>query len=1226
MKFTGEFFVPDEKFKKLSEDRELAIEHLQRYNSILSVVAGKDVLDIASGEGYGSYLLAQKANKVVGVDINSELIAYASGKYKKNNLSFQEGNVISIPLNDASVDVVVSFETLEHVSKENQVKFIQEAGRVLKKDGVLVISTPNKENYSDRFGFTNSFHVHELDEPSFAALLRQTFRQVELFSQGQEVVSLVFNKEKYEAKGSLQAAPVVKDHFRFQGKYLLAVCCKSEKKLSPDISNIVVEGNKSFFDFTERIVQLQNEVEELGAWGRKSVAEVDQLRNIVAERNKSLEDSERLFREKTDVIKQFEELMGLRDKMQQDSESIIRVKNDIIRQMEQLLVLRDKLYQDSETVNQEYKNKLVQLEEQLGEQRNLAEAVRKSNQELSRDKSQLEQDKIILEKDKETLRQELQQLEKNKSVIEQNLLQLENDKSELLQEKLNLDKELQESATTLHGAIQQINHLKTETESALKYSRHEKQKTEQQISDLSEKVSQAASDLEEKKNAIYRIETQKLQAEQKLQSIYESQGWKLLSFYYRIKGKLLPEHTKRYKLLKRLFGALKKRKKRTVETVVVKPVPQSYVEEIVAQEMSGAPLAFPVFDKVEVSIVIPAFNNWEFTRNCLISIYKFNDGIPFEVIVGDNVSTDETTRLPDYFTNIHYIRNKENLGYIKNVNNAASKARGKYILTLNNDTTVTEGWLVNLIKVMEADPKVGLVGSKLVYPDGSLQEAGGIIWKDASGWNYGRTSDPELPQFNYVKEVDYVSGASNLIRRDIWEKLNGLDLRYVPAYFDDSDLAFGIRKLGYKVMFQPLSVVVHYEGLTHGTSTTEGTKQYQVLNRKKFIQKWKDVLETGHFANAEKVFWARDRSRNKKTILVVDHYVPHFDKDAGSRTTYQLLSLFAEMNYNVKFIGDNFYKHEPYTTILQQMGIEVLHGPWYRDNWQNWVKENGEMIDFIYLNRPHISIKYIDFFRENTKAKIVYYGHDLHFIREQRQYEIEKTPQLLESMQEWRQVETYLIQKADTVLTLSCGEKEIMETELSAPNVKIMPAFFYNDFKAPIRSFSDRKDILFVGGFNHRPNVDAVRWFVSEVWPQVTAALKNTRFIIIGSLAPEEITSLESDTISVKGYVTDEELTETYNTIKMVIVPLRYGAGVKGKTVEAMSHGLPLVSTSFGIEGLTNIHTVLQPVDNAADFASRIISLYNNEKALIDLSEKEVNYAKTHFSKAVVKNLISETF
>ena len=158
--------------------------------------------------------------------------------------------------------------------------------------------------------------------------------------------------------------------------------------------------------------------------------------------------------------------------------------------------------------------------------------------------------------------------------------------------------------------------------------------------------------------------------------------------------------------------------------------------------------------------------------------------------------------LEKYFSGLTYLRNKENLGYIRNINNAASHAKGRYILTLNNDTTVTANWLSSMLDVMNTDEKAGLVGSKLVFPNGILQEAGGIIWKDASAWNYGRDGNPESPEYNYLKEVDYISGASNLIRKELWDKLGGPRRTLCSGLIsDDSDLAMGIRSLGYKGHF-----------------------------------------------------------------------------------------------------------------------------------------------------------------------------------------------------------------------------------------------------------------------------------------------------------------------------------------------------------------------------------------------------------------------------------------
>ena len=219
------------------------------------------------------------------------------------------------------------------------------------------------------------------------------------------------------------------------------------------------------------------------------------------------------------------------------------------------------------------------------------------------------------------------------------------------------------------------------------------------------------------------------------------------------------------------------------------------------------------FDYVEhptVSIVIPVYNQIHYTYACLLSILENTKDVTYEIIIADDVSTDATKELSLYAENLVICRNKTNQGFLRNCNQAAKAARGKYVMFLNNDTQVTPGWLSSLVNLIESDPTIGMVGSKLVYPDGRLQEAGGIIWSDGSGWNYGRLDDPEKPEYNYVKDVDYISGAAILLSTDLWKQIGGFDELFAPAYCEDSDLAFEVRKAGYRVVYQPLSKVIHF--------------------------------------------------------------------------------------------------------------------------------------------------------------------------------------------------------------------------------------------------------------------------------------------------------------------------------------------------------------------------------------------------------------------------------
>lgn len=637
------------------------------------------------------------------------------------------------------------------------------------------------------------------------------------------------------------------------------------------------------------------------------------------------------------------------------------------------------------------------------------------------------------------------------------------------------------------------------------------------------------------------------------------------------------------------------------------------------------PLVIPTFEQPMVSIIIPVYNQFTFTYYCIKSIIENSGNVSYEIILADDCSNDLTIDIQSVITNLKVLRTPENLRFLRNCNHAAKEAVGKYILFLNNDTEVQKNWLQPLVDLTENNDDIGMVGSKLVYSDGSLQEAGGIVWSDGSAWNYGRNKDAMMPEYNYVKEVDYISGASIMIRGELWNQIGGFDELFTPAYCEDSDLAFEVRKAGYKVVYQPLSVVVHYEGKSNGTDLNSGVKKYQVENNIKLQKKWKDELKKQN-ESAQNIFKARERSKDKKVILVIDHYVPQFDKDAGSKTTFQYIKMFVKQGYSVKFMGDNFYQHEPYTTILQQMGVEVLYGPWYAQHWKEWILENQTNIDFVYLNRPHIAIKYIDFLKKRTNIKCIYYGHDLHFLRLKREYELTGNVEKLKESEEWMRKELYIMRCADMSYYPSYIEEEAIHAIDPRIPVKAITAYVYEEFLSDIEmDFSKREGIVFVGGFGHPPNEDAVLWFAENVYPLIREK-KEIPFYIVGSNATDKIKALNSKDIIVKGYVSEDELRQIYNSCKMVVVPLRYGAGVKGKVVEALYYGLPMVSTTVGVEGITGIENIVSVTDDAKAFAENILFSYEDNEYLEKSVDVYQDFVKEKFSIDAVWNIVAEDF
>ena len=628
-------------------------------------------------------------------------------------------------------------------------------------------------------------------------------------------------------------------------------------------------------------------------------------------------------------------------------------------------------------------------------------------------------------------------------------------------------------------------------------------------------------------------------------------------------------------------------------------------------------LEAPKFEHPKVSIIIPVFNQQNYTLSCIESILRNTEHVSYEIIVMDDCSSDQNAKeIGKHMKNIHFHSNSENLGFLRNCNKGVSLSRGTYLMLLNNDTNVQPGWLESLVDLIESSDKIGIVGSKLIYPSGKLQDAGSMVWSDASGWNYGRLDHPNKPEYNYVRETDYLTGAAMMVRKTLWNEIGGFDELYAPAYYEDPDFAFEARKAGYRVMYQPKSTVVHFEGVTNGTDLGSGVKQYQVINRKKFYKKWKKELDKNQFYSGQNIFLARDRSRKKRHMLFVDHYIPHPDQDAGSKATLDYLRIFMKNNIQVHFIGDNFYDYPGtlYLEKLTQIGIEVLYGKWYEKHWQKWFFDNSKYFDYVLLSRPHIAEKYIDIIKESSSAKIIYFGHDLHFLRERREYEVKGDEIYLQSSFEWLKRELDLSIKADVLCFFSDVEKKELLKLNPFASIDVVPLYIYDHFKYRKRQSKDRKDILFVGGFSHTPNIDAIIWFVNNIWRYIEKEIADIKLYIIGSNPTQEILALSQKSIVVTGYIDDITLKRYYEECKIAVAPLRYGAGIKGKVVDALYNGMPLVTTSIGAEGLPHAKSVMTIRDEAEDFAKSVVSIYLNNDLADSISKRAVDYCKYYFS------------
>jgi GT2 family glycosyltransferase/SAM-dependent methyltransferase len=994
------------------------------------------VLDLASGEGFGSAILAATADSVIGIDLDERTVAHSRVNYESEHLHFHigDGRDLSRWTPD-SFDVVVAFEMIEHVDEQDRV--IEEAHRVLAPGGLLVMSTPDRNVYSDGTDQTNPFHVREMTTAEFLDKLGSHFSNVA--SWGQRTIT---------------------------GSAMSTLTGES----TPESRTFFVSG-------------------EGGTWRTSpglapryvvALASDGALPDVPADSTLA-DGGVQLLREADDKRRRTSEILT-----------------------EQADELRAAVYD---------------------EQARYAE----------------------------------------------------------------LSQSLHDVRVDLHDVHVDLDH---------------KQGV---IATKSQELATAGA------------ETRRLQDEldRTIHELAVVEGSVLWNLFRRARG--------------RAYGALGGEQAFAVRAAQLtirgvgrllrtSPAAQATPGELAPSGDDGPQIVFPEFTDPTVSVIVPVYRNAELTRACLRSISERTTGITYEVIVVDDQADPASRRLLSGLQGARVITNDANLGYLRSVNRAAQLARGRWLVLANNDIEVGVGWLEALLSCARSADDIAVVTPKYLYPDQSINEAGAIVFKDATGYNYGRGQRATDCYYNFRRDVDYGSAAALLVRMDIWREVGGYDERYLPMYYEDVDLCFAARERGMRVVYEPRAEVTHVEGASAGTDISSGHKRHQELNREKFAKKWRERLMDQLPPGPDHVRRASDRGAGSR-VLIVDHLVPLRDRDAGSLRMWGIIEALIENGARVTFLPDDLAPREPYVSELQELGVSVLYGEVHV---QLELATIASELALVICSRPHTASRWLDTIRGVAEGvPVVYDTVDLHWVRETRRSALrgpisERLPPRAAAL---RELELAMIRATDLTVVASDAEQMVVEREVPGKQVRVIPT--YHDIHSTISPASGREGVVYVGSFDHPPNVDAALALVTEIMPLIWRTLPEVTVKIIGTSPPPQIEALASSLVTVTGWVKDIE--PLLDSARALVAPLTYGAGMKGKVTQALACGLPVVTTPVGAEGL-HAHDGDQMMigSTPSELAERTVRLLSDDELWNEVSQAGLGLARDVCSPLVFADRLAE--
>lgn len=628
-------------------------------------------------------------------------------------------------------------------------------------------------------------------------------------------------------------------------------------------------------------------------------------------------------------------------------------------------------------------------------------------------------------------------------------------------------------------------------------------------------------------------------------------------------------------------------------------------------------ITFPSFETPRVSIIMVFENNEIYTRNCLLSITKNLPKNSFEVILINDNST-EASDFSD-IKNIHLIHNKTTLGLSKSVNLGIENARGEYIYLLDSNAMVLEGFLDELLEVFETSRNVGAVGSILLKPNGSLHDAGTLFLKD---FQISQIIDvqPYYPEINYVYQVDCCSFNSVIFKRMATNgEVNFIDEPPAPSFLKEANFCLGLKTdQGKDIFISPFSKVISFNNQNNRTSVNSILTDY--THHRRFNEKW------GHYLSAIQAKEKRERFSElyyKKTIVFFHDRIPEYDRYSGDLRLTEIIKAFKNLGYHITLITPKNKIDNPYNLFFQKLGVCVFYEHELFNELDNFCTRIPTDSFICWFSTAAMFAKYYKV-AENRwpDAKLVFDMVDVHHLRFKRALEHDPNNKFFKNEYARNLIlEKRASQKADVTIPISQQEAEYMDQFCSPRKMIVISNIHYPKVKqSEITKFEDRNGLFFIGSLHH-PNIDAVQFLINEIMPAVWKTLPSVKLHIVGNLK-NVMKEIKHPNIQFYGHVPDVSI--HFLKHKIMVAPLRSGAGVKGKIGQALEYYLPVVTSTIGAEGMSLVdgeNALL--AETAQQFADKIIRLYTDKQLWTYLGSNSENSLKP-FSKETLLKRIQE--